>query len=83
MLIVENPAAAWSSLVRNGAEVNGYNAACTHMGTTVERPQGRCRHLPEPRQPVRHRHRRRQEGPATKPLQTVAVKVDGDQVVLA
>ncbi len=82
-LIVENPSGGMVLVVRNGTEVTGYNAACTHMGTTLEPPKDGVATCPNHGSQFDTASGDVKNGPATKPLQTVAVKVDGDQVVLA
>jgi len=82
-LIVENPSGGMVLVVRNGTEVKAYNAACTHMGTTVEAPKDGVATCPNHGSQFDTATGDVAKGPATKPLPTVAVKVDGAQVVLA
>jgi cytochrome b6-f complex iron-sulfur subunit len=70
-------------IVRTGNEVTGYNAACTHMGTTVDPPKNGVATCPNHGSEFATTDGSVKKGPATKPLATVSVKVDGDQIVLA
>jgi nitrite reductase/ring-hydroxylating ferredoxin subunit len=82
-VVVANPAGGMVLLVRSGAEVKGYNAACTHMGTTVGAPTAGVVTCPNHGSQFDTSTGDVKKGPATVPLPTVTVKVDGDQVVLA
>jgi cytochrome b6-f complex iron-sulfur subunit len=70
-------------LVRTGQDVKGYNAACTHMGTIVGAPEGGVATCPNHGSQFDAATGAVKKGPATKPLATVNVSVEGDQVVLA
>jgi Rieske Fe-S protein len=82
-LIVDNPGGGKILLARTGDEVKAYNAACTHMGTIVNAPQNGVAVCPNHGSEFSTEDGSVEKGPATQPLPTVAVKVDGDQVVLA
>lgn len=70
-------------LVRTGQDVTAYNAACTHMGTPVAAPEGGVATCPNHGSQFDTATGDVRKGPATKPLPTIGVKVEGDQVVLA
>jgi len=82
-LILDNPGGGKILLVRNGTEVKGYNAACTHMGTILQAPKAGLATCVNHGSQFDTATGAVTKGPATKPLLTVTVKVDGDQVVLA
>jgi cytochrome b6-f complex iron-sulfur subunit len=70
-------------LVKNGEDVIAYDAACTHMGTTIETPKDGVAICPNHGSKFAMADGAVQKGPATQPLTKVNVKVDGDQVVMA
>jgi cytochrome b6-f complex iron-sulfur subunit len=82
-LIVDNPDGGKLLIVRTGTDVKAYNAACTHMGTTVDAPQNGVATCPNHGSQFSTTDGSVKKGPATSPLPTVNVKVDGDNVVLA
>jgi Rieske Fe-S protein len=82
-LVVNNPEGGMLLVVRTGSEVKAYNAACTHMGTTVEAPVDGVSTCPNHGSQFAADDGSVKKGPATKPLATVNVKVDGDKIVLA
>jgi Rieske Fe-S protein len=82
-LIVDNPNGGMILIVRNGSEVKAYNAACTHMGTTVATPVDGVSTCPNHGSQFNTSDGSVKKGPATAPLAAVTVKVNGDQVVLA
>jgi Rieske Fe-S protein len=82
-LIVDNPNGGKLLIVRTGTEVKAYNAACTHMGTTVNAPQNGVATCPNHGSQFSTTDGSVKKGPATSPLPTVNVKVDGNNVVLA
>jgi cytochrome b6-f complex iron-sulfur subunit len=82
-LVVNNPSGGMLLIVRNGSEVKAYNAACTHMGTTVAVPVDGVSTCPNHGSQFATSDGSVKKGPATAPLATVNVKVDGDKVVLA
>ncbi|MFL6125870.1 Rieske (2Fe-2S) protein [Actinophytocola sp.] len=82
-LIVDNPGGGKVLVVRTGTEVKAYNAACTHMGTTVNPPQNGVATCPNHGSQFSTTDGSVKKGPAAAPLQTVNVKVEGDKVVLA
>jgi cytochrome b6-f complex iron-sulfur subunit len=82
-LIVDNPSGGKLLIVRTGNDVKAYNAACTHMGTTVDAPQNGVATCPNHGSQFSTADGSVKKGPATTPLPTVNVKVDGDKVVLA
>jgi Rieske Fe-S protein len=82
-LVVDNPSGGKILVVRTGNEVKAYNAACTHMGTTVNAPQNGVATCPNHGSQFSTTDGSVKKGPATAPLPTVNVKVDGDKVVLA
>ncbi|WP_459715181.1 Rieske (2Fe-2S) protein [Actinophytocola sp. KF-1] len=82
-LIVDNPAGGKILLARTGDEVKAYNAACTHMGTIVDAPKDGVAVCPNHGSEFATEDGSVKKGPATQPLPTIGVKVEGDQVVLA
>lgn len=82
-LIVDNPGGGKILLARTGEEVKAYNAACTHMGTIVNAPSDGVAVCPNHGSEFDAASGAVKKGPATQPLPTVEVKVDGDQIVLA
>lgn len=82
-LIVDNPSGGKILLARTGSEVKAYNAACTHMGTTVDAPVDGVSTCPNHGSQFSTTDGSVKKGPATSPLPTVNVKVEGDNVVLA
>lgn len=82
-LVVANPNGGVVLIVRTGSEAKAYNAACTHMGTTVDAPVDGVATCPNHGSQFSTSDGSVKKGPATSPLATVNVKVDGDQVVLA
>jgi Rieske Fe-S protein len=82
-VVVNNPGGGMVLIVRNGNEVKAYNAACTHMGTTVEAPVDGVSTCPNHGSQFSTADGSVKKGPATKALATINVKVEGDQVVLA
>lgn len=82
-LLVDAPDGGVLLLVNNGGEIKAYNAACTHMGTTVETPKDGISICPNHGSEFDTATGAAKKGPATQPLAKVDVKVDGDQVVLA
>ncbi|TDV49011.1 nitrite reductase/ring-hydroxylating ferredoxin subunit [Actinophytocola oryzae] len=82
-VIVANPEGGMLLIVREGDEVKAYNAACTHMGTTVEAPVDGVSTCPNHGSQFNAADGSVKKGPAAQPLATVDVKVEGDQVVLA
>lgn len=82
-LVVDNPTGGKALLVRSGQQVTAYNASCTHMGSIVGLPKDGVSTCPN------HGSKfdvadgaKVVKGPATKPLQKLEVKVDGDKVEL-
>jgi cytochrome b6-f complex iron-sulfur subunit len=82
-LVVANPDGGMILVVRTGSEVKAYNAACTHMGTTVAAPVDGVSTCPNHGSQFSAADGSVKRGPATKALAAVNVKVDGDKVVLA
>ncbi len=82
-LIVDNPAGGKILLARTGDEVKAYNAACTHMGTIVDAPKDGISVCSNHGSEFSTEDGSVKKGPATQPLPTIEVKVEGDQVVLA
>ena len=82
-LIVDNPAGGKILLARTGDEVKAYNAACTHMGTIVDAPKDGVSVCANHGSEFSTEDGSVKKGPATQPLPTINVKVEGDQVVLA
>ncbi|MFC4857498.1 Rieske (2Fe-2S) protein [Actinophytocola glycyrrhizae] len=82
-LIVDNPAGGKILLARTGDEVKAYNAACTHMGTIVGAPTDGVTVCPSHGSEFDTETGAVKKGPATQPLPTVEVQVEGDQIVLA
>jgi cytochrome b6-f complex iron-sulfur subunit len=81
--VVENPDGGMILVVREGSEVKAYNAACTHQGTTVDTPVDGTATCPNHGSVFAVSDGSVEKGPATQPLATINVKVEGDQVVLA
>jgi cytochrome b6-f complex iron-sulfur subunit len=82
-LVVDNPTGGKALLVRDGNKVIGYNASCTHMGSIVGVPKDGVSTCPN------HGSKFDVEdggkvvnGPATKPLREISVRVDGGKVVI-
>jgi nitrite reductase/ring-hydroxylating ferredoxin subunit len=82
-LVMDNPNGGKILIVRNGNEVTAYNAACTHMGTPVDAPVDGVATCPNHGSEFSTTDGSVKKGPATSPLPTVNVAVEGDQVVLA
>jgi Rieske Fe-S protein len=82
-LVVTNPDGGMILVVRTGSEVKAYNAACTHMGTTIAAPVDGVSTCPNHGSQFSAADGSVKKGPATKALAPVSVKVDGDQIVLA
>jgi len=82
-VVVANPSGGMVLVVRTGNEVKAYNAACTHMGTPVDAPVDGVSTCPNHGSQFSTEDGSVKKGPATAPLATVDVKVEGDQVVLA
>ena len=82
-LIVDNPAGGKILLARTGDEVKAYNAACTHMGTILDAPKDGVSVCSNHGSEFSTEDGSVKKGPATQPLPTVNVKVDGTQIVLA
>jgi cytochrome b6-f complex iron-sulfur subunit len=84
-LVVDKPGGGGKVvLVRTSAtEVKAYNAACTHQGTPVNAPQDGVSTCSNHGSQFEMPSGAVKKGPATRPLAEVAVKVDGDNVVLA
>jgi cytochrome b6-f complex iron-sulfur subunit len=82
-LILDNPSGGKILVVRTGTEVKAYNAACTHQGTTVDAPVDGVSTCPNHGSEFSTTDGSVKKGPATAALATIAVKVEGDQVVLA
>lgn len=82
-LIVDNPAGGKLLLARTGEEVKAYNAACTHMGTILNAPADGVAVCSNHGSEFDTATGAVKKGPATQPLPTVEVKVEGEQVVLA
>lgn len=70
-------------VTRSGSTVKAFDAACPHAGTTVGAPSGGTITCPNHGSQFSASDGAVKKGPATSGLKTVAVKVQGDQVVLA
>lgn len=81
-LIVEGPDGQ-VLLVRTGDQVKAYNAACTHKGTIVDAPVDGVATCSNHGSEFSTEDGSVVKGPATSPLAEVAVRVDGNNVVLA
>lgn len=81
-LVVDGPSGKLL-VVRDGDEVKAYNAACTHKGTIVDAPKDGVAVCPSHGSEFTAADGAVKKGPATQPLGAVAVKVEGDQIVLA
>lgn len=82
-LIVDGPDGGKILLARTGDEVTAYSAACTHMGTVVAAPKNGVATCPSHGSEFDIASGAVKKGPATSPLPTLEVKVEGGQVVLA
>jgi nitrite reductase/ring-hydroxylating ferredoxin subunit len=82
-VVVDNPNGGVLLIVKSGSDVKAYNAACTHMGTTVDAPVDGISTCPNHGSEFSITDGSVKKGPATKALGAVSVKVDGDNVVLA
>jgi cytochrome b6-f complex iron-sulfur subunit len=82
-LVLDNPGGGKILVVRTGNEVKAYNAACTHQGTPVDAPVDGVATCPNHGSEFSATDGSVKKGPATAALATIAVKVEGDQVVLA
>ncbi|WP_434442102.1 Rieske (2Fe-2S) protein [Lentzea sp. E54] len=67
----------------SAAEVKAYDATCPHQGSIVAEPSGGTILCPSHGSQFSPADGSVKKGPATSGLRAVAVKVDGDQVVLA
>ena len=67
----------------SAAEVKAYDATCTHQGSTVAEPSGGTITCPSHGSQFGAADGAVKKGPATTGLRAVAVRIDGDQVVLA
>lgn len=67
----------------SASEVKAYDATCTHQGTTVAEPSAGTITCPSHGSQFSSADGKVKKGPATTGLRAVAVRVDGDQVVLA
>ncbi|MEV6243484.1 Rieske (2Fe-2S) protein [Lentzea sp. NPDC051838] len=67
----------------SASEVKAYDATCTHQGSTVAEPSGGTITCPSHGSQFGAADGAVKKGPATTGLRAVAVRVDGDQVVLA
>lgn len=70
-------------VTRSGSTVKAFDAACPHAGTTVAAPSGGTITCPNHGSQFAASDGAVKKGPATSGLKAVAVKVQGDQVVLA
>jgi cytochrome b6-f complex iron-sulfur subunit len=83
-LVVDKPGGGKLLLVRtSGEQVKAYDASCTHMGTTVDPPKGGTITCSNHGSQFDTATGDVKKGPATAPLSTVPVKVQGGNVVLA
>jgi len=67
----------------SATEVKAYEAACPHQGATVGQPSGGVMTCPAHGSQFAAADGAVKKGPAASGLRAVAVKIDGDQVVLA
>jgi Rieske Fe-S protein len=70
-------------IVRSGSAVKAYDARCTHQGTTVKPPVNGVITCPQHGSQFDATTAAVKKGPAKTPLTSLAVKVDGTNVVLA
>lgn len=82
-LVVDNPNGGKILIVREGNEVKAYDAACTHMGTPVDAPVDGVAVCSNHGSEFSATDGSVKKGPATQPLVTINVAVEGDQIVLA
>ncbi len=82
--VVDGPGGKKIIVARVSAtEVKAYDASCTHQGATVGVPSGGTMTCPAHGSQFAAADGAVKRGPAAMGLRAVAVKVDGDQVVLA
>jgi cytochrome b6-f complex iron-sulfur subunit len=67
----------------SASEVKAYDATCTHQGAIVAEPSGGTITCPSHGSQFASADGKVKKGPATTGLRAVAVRVNGDQVVLA
>lgn len=67
----------------SATEVKAYDATCPHQGATVAKPSGGVMTCPAHGSQFATTDGAVKKGPAASGLRAVAVKIDGDQVVLA
>jgi cytochrome b6-f complex iron-sulfur subunit len=83
-LVVDNPNGGKALLVRDGQDVKAYNASCTHMGSIVGVPKNGVSTCPNHGSKFNvGKNGAVVNGPATKPLEKLDVRVSGDQVELS
>jgi Rieske Fe-S protein len=70
-------------IIRSGSDVKAYDARCTHQGTTVRPPVNGLIVCPQHGSQFDATTAAVKKGPAKTPLTSLAVKVDGTNVVLA
>lgn len=83
-VVVDGPGGKKIVVVRVSAnEVKAYDATCTHQGATVGKPSGGVITCPAHGSQFAAADGAVKKGPAASALRAVAVKLEGDQVVLA
>lgn len=83
-VVVDGPGGKKIVVARVSAtEVKAYDATCTHQGAMVGKPSGGVITCPAHGSQFAAADGAVQKGPAAAALRTVAVKLEGDQVVLA
>ncbi|SES17985.1 Rieske (2Fe-2S) protein [Actinokineospora terrae] len=82
-VLVDSPSGGKVLLVRSGSTVAGFDPSCPHQGATVDPPKDGVITCPRHFSTFNATTGARISGQAQTGLKTVAVKVDGDSVVLA
>lgn len=83
-VVVDGPGGKKIVVARVSAtEVKAYDATCTHQGATVGKPSGGVITCPAHGSQFAAADGAVKKGPAATALRAIAVKLDGDQVVLA
>ncbi|MBM7775292.1 nitrite reductase/ring-hydroxylating ferredoxin subunit [Actinokineospora baliensis] len=81
-VLVDNPSGGKILLVRSGGTVKGFDPSCPHQGATVDPPKNGVITCPRHFSTFDAGTGARTAGQAQTGLKSIAVKVDGDSVVL-
>jgi cytochrome b6-f complex iron-sulfur subunit len=82
-VIVNSPQGMVLLVQPTAGTIKGYNPTCTHQGTTIGAPQSGVMTCPNHGSQFNAADGSVKKGPAARALATIAVKVDGANVVLA